>query len=450
MFIDESVHVWLQERVWEENRLFDTRFKRLGTVWALVPFQPHVAEPIFLARTVILLSILPAIAALLKVAHLVAGQRGLFAVGLLVLLSPYHYFFNRMALGDPISAAPILVAIYLAFRSRYRFSYFDAALCGLALFAGVFTKTVVLPYLGVPLAAMLTVPKWSISKRVRWLGVSLGAALIPMLVLETIFTLRGQDWLSETLRYSPTAESGGAILDRLAPNLQELLDLLTHYLSVPGLGIVLIGIGLAVWQRQWFWLLVTLAPAGALAITATQETRYWIAPMYLLLLLTGIVYVRLLQNTQGYRVLLLGIFAWGAMLWLPMVIGVNTNPLGLNLPPEDRHEYLNADGTGFGFAEIADHIPSENRPEILGILSNCQGLRYTYWDTYEVLCRPIRPNGRDIPVMLNWVEESRGVVPYVVLEESIFLPDSIEGEEIVYIERPRSRANLTIYSIQPE
>src|SRR5690606_21093223 len=73
IFMDETVHIRTAELATEISPLYDYSIGRLFTIWYLVPFQPFVAAPIWIARAALLLTVLPGLAALWALSRQLAG-----------------------------------------------------------------------------------------------------------------------------------------------------------------------------------------------------------------------------------------------------------------------------------------------------------------------------------------------------------------------------------------
>jgi len=452
VFVDETIHIHTAERMNTESPLINSGIGRVLSIWWLWLFQPaQSGNPIWLARVATLIVILPGMTALLHLAYRVDGYHALLLMALFLLFSPYHFFFERLALADPIAASFILVAIAAGYRLRDRFNYLDALLCGGFLAFGLLAKLNVLPYAGIVVAAAVGFGhRHSIVKLAKWLTVALGPMLIPVIAFETLIRITENAWLGAIFRYV-TARTGNSVplLERISGNAGETLIWFTGYMHPVMVIILFIGVIVAIFRRRWYLLLVLIAPIFPMLLTEPQETRYWLIPIGLIGLLTAVGISEFLQKYDWkiQSIPVIGLVFWGMLLWLPQAWSTANNPVSINLPHTDMRQYVYSDATGFGFEQIPDFIPDDNRPQIIGLLANCQGLRFTYWTEYEVLCRAVNPNGQDIPALIQWVEDSRGTVDYVILEVNGYMPDSIDGDIIGTIERPANLANLTIYTI---
>jgi hypothetical protein len=456
VFIDETVHIYNAEQIPETSPLISLQIGRIFTIWWQYLLQaPFSTNPIWLARAATLILVVLGEAALLYFGKRTAGNWGLFLTWAFLLFSRYHFFFERLALADPLSSAFIFVAILLAYRLRERLNYGDALLTGLSLFFACLAKTNALPYVGILLAAVLclTPPRpITIRQRFQWFSIGIGSFLIPTILFEIFAALAGKAWLRATFSYIRSRSNENAdLVQRILGNIQETIDFSIGYLHPLLFALLLIALIVLLWRRHFYLLLVFAAPMLILWLGEPQESRYWIVPIALFGLMGAIAFAPLLERLprMGQGIAAILILALGLLNWLPQAITTAQNPIALALPLTDQRQYIQSDATGFGFAEIADLIPSENRPIVLGLLANCQGFRYSYFAEYEVLCEQVNPDGSDIPRLLNWVEEMTSSAQYLILEESAYFPEALDAELLATIERPANRANLRLYRLNP-
>lgn len=453
VFIDETIHIFSAEKLSEISPLYNVGIGRVLTIWWLWLFQATQSDPIWIARVAVLIIILPGIATLLQLAYRISGYTALIMMGLFLLFSPYHYFFERLALADPVAASFVLVAIGIAYRLSKRINYPDAILCGGFLALGILAKTNVIPYAGIAFAAVLGFSqRHQLKLLAKWFFIAMTGLLLPVISFEILVRLTGNSWLGTVYYYIVSrSTSSVSIVERISGNMLETINWFSAYMHPVMAIVLLIAFILTILRRRVYLLLVFIAPLFPMWIGEPQETRYWLIPIGLFGLLLAI---ELSQTLEKYSwkiklVPVLGLMIWGGVIWLPQVMTTTNNPVELNLPATDMQQYIDSDATGFSFEQVKDYVPDANRPQIIGLLANCQGLRYTYWDTYEVLCRNVNPDGSDIPALIALVDENRSTVPYVILEENSYMPPAIEGEIIGRIIRPDDRANLTIIDIRP-
>jgi hypothetical protein len=178
-FLDEMQHVHEAEQAFLGHPLAFVGEGRLFSIWWLTLFQPYQAETVLVMRSAALLAVLVGFAAILGIGRLAAGLWGTVFAGLLYLFSGYHTFFERLALADPISGSAVSVGLYFAFRLSRRMNYRDAVLTGVALFIAIGGKATTLPYLGIPIAAGITLwpAKRTRQENTRWVIVAMGTSI---------------------------------------------------------------------------------------------------------------------------------------------------------------------------------------------------------------------------------------------------------------------------------
>ncbi|MEP7292062.1 MAG: hypothetical protein ABI835_09770, partial [Chloroflexota bacterium] len=456
-FIDETIHIHSGEIILQNGTPFyDVVLGRQFTIWWLMLFQPAAAAPIWVARTATLLAVLPGFAALMSVARLAAGRWGMLFFGVIYLLSAYHLFFERLALADPIAGTAVTLAIWFAFRLTRRIRLRDSALAGFWLFVAFGAKTSAAPFFGVPVAAALALfprgSRWrdSLKLRLRWLTVALGVAFGLSALFVVGLRLRGYDIITNSLSL---AVSGRGTIDeatifslqRIVDNVGFTLETLAAYFGIGGLLVMLIGVMVLLARRQWFFVLCLLGPLAVIWLNTIQQTRYLLISVTLLLLCTGVALAQVTRKQPLLRWAALGVIVmWGMVYALPFMTRL---PAALPLSASDFEQYVLSDASGFGFAEVYAVLHDRQPHQIIGALSNCQGLRYALPADFSVTCPLIRADAQDREALTALFDVSRADGVYVVLEDSPYVPQSAPGTLITVIDVGRPR--LSIYDLAP-
>jgi hypothetical protein len=457
-FIDETIHIRSAELIATNGTpMQDVTLGRPFTNWWFTLFQPAASAPMWTARTATILISLLTLAALMGIGKLAAGVYGMALFGFLYTFSAYHLFYGRLALADPIAGAAVALAIYFAYRLSRRAHWIDAALVGVLLFTAFGAKTSTLPYFGVPVAAALTLRPASRlwSENLRWLMIALGVAFGLSAAFVVGLRVLGYDYLTNSLSLAVssrgTADPNRILsLERILQNARftvETLSAYTGWFLLALLGLSLVGLAL---RRKFYLLLCLLAPVGVIWFNQEQQLRYYIVPVALLLLCGVIALADVLKQlrtpTPQIAVALVGL---GALVgWLPFAQTAFGDPAGLPLPPTDRAQYIQSDAAGFGLEQVLDALPSDVQ-QVIGVLSNCQGLRYIASPRMRalILCPPLRPDGQDIEAITTLLEESRRPGIYTVLEALPYAPAQSPGQQIAVIDV--GRPTLSIYSLAP-
>jgi hypothetical protein len=458
-FIDETIHIHGGEQAANQSILANANLGRQFTMWWMMIFQAHQGSPIWVGRVATLLAVLPGVAALMGMGRLAAGNWGMTLAGLIYLFSSYHFFFGRLALADPTAASATFIAIYVAYRLSRRYRISDAVITAFFLFIAVGVKISALPYLGVPIAAALTLRpvKYTWRKQVQWGMVALGTAIV--LVLAYILGLRvfKQDVFSNSVSYALTNRGGAAastLLDagRILNNIRFTLDILTAYLGTPVVVISLLSILILLIRRRWYVPLCAIAPLAIIWINQIQESRFLFAAAALLLLSMALVLAEFLRR-QGriIQIISLGLMlSWGVAQWLPFVRAAGNNPVDLTLPTADFAQYVRSDASGFGLPDVRAVLRERQPTLVIGLLANCQGLRFLALHDFTMSCPNLNPSGEDIDELAAMLDENRAAGVYVVLEQLPFVPSRANGDLIAVVERPDDGPTLSVYDLTPD
>lgn len=448
-FLDEGVFMRFAEDQATISPLIHAEEGRLFTLWWYRVFSPFAAGGFWLARTITLLLILPGTAAVIATGRLAAGRYGAALTGLLLLFSTYHHFFNRLAMADSLAASGVAVSVYFAYRLRHRASLWDAALCGGALFVALGFKVTILPYFGVPVAAVLALG-WQhpARQRIRWLGVGLGVCLGLTGLFALGLRLFGYNYF---FLYQYHTASTAALLPRIAANAAIMLDTARGYLGLPLVILGALATATLLIRRQFFLPIVLIAPALALSASSKQSTRFYETPVVLLLLITAVALAHLAAaRSRAFRAgMTVALILWGAATWLPFSLQTAADPASMPLYRLTRNEYVEGDASGFGLAEAQAILHGLQPDTVYGLLANCQGLRYLSLHDFAVECPRVNPNGEDIPALAALLADNRRPGAFAVVEESPYIPDRAPGTLLAVIEDASGRPTLSIYDLAP-
>ncbi|MBN2469136.1 MAG: hypothetical protein JXN59_00320 [Anaerolineae bacterium] len=461
IFIDETIHIHYGERMLEIGSPIYDDIGRLFTIWWLLPFQPAQAAPVWIARIAIVLVTLPGIAALLAIGQMKAKNTGLMAVGLLIVSNTYLLFFGRMALADPAANSLIAVALYFALRLSKQVNTREAVLTGGFLFAAYGFKVASVYFGGIPiLAALMLKPKdrqWR--EQWRWLAWSMGTYTALFVLFNVGLYILGHSALLTGIRYALTgsATTGGslgtllALPDRILTNASVSFAVQAHYAGSIVFSLLLLACVVLLLRREFFLPLTVLIPLLAIWAQSAQNSRYFITPATLLLLIGAIVLsTELNRLSSKWRGLILACV--GAVLllqWIPFFQTTIHNPAALELAERDRDEHIRSDAGSFGFRQVHDTLNPLAPEAVYGLLANCQGLRYLSLNDFPVACPRVNPNGEDIPALGALLDANRRPGAYAVVEDSPYVPDSAPGTLLAVIEDSTGRPALSVYDLAP-
>jgi hypothetical protein len=457
-FIDETIHIRLAEDGAHISPLIRADLGRAFTGWWHLLFQSYAAGTLWVARVATTLAVLVGIAAVMGIAKLAAGEWGMGLAGLLYGSSSYHFFFERLALSDPLSSAAVCAALYFAYRLAKRVNDWDAALTGGLLFLAFGAKVSVIPYYGIPMAAALALrPKnrrWR--SQMRWLAIALLTMIAPTILFVIGLRLVGHDLLTNSFSLAASNRQAldmGALLSipRIAQNVLMTVGVFAAYWGIAAFALLMLAVCVLLVRRKDFLPLCLLAPALAMWTSLPQETRYWIPAGAILLLCGAVVLAEAAARWGRWLQLacLVGIVAWGGLQWLPFAVTAGQDPANLPLPAVDYAQYVASDAAGFGLLEVRDYLRGLEVRQVIGVLSNCDGLRYLAQKDFTVTCPRVNPNGQDIPALTRLMAQSRAKGVYVVLEDSPYTPKTAPGSLLITLHRPGGKASLSIYDLAP-
>ncbi|MFQ3566468.1 MAG: hypothetical protein SNJ59_05670 [Aggregatilineales bacterium] len=468
-FIDETVHIHTSEHILAARRpLEGVNLGRQFTIWLYALFAPAASDPIWLARTVTVLVWLPGVAGAAALARALGGWTAAFFTWLLLIFSAYHLFFVRLALADVVAGSAVLVAIAVCARLHWRNRSRDATLAGLLLFTAFGAKINALPYLGVMVAAALALKPASAACRanLRWLAVGLAVSLGLIALFTGLLRARGLDYVSNSLSL---AVSGRAALDlsilfdltRVFGNAGFALEALGAYLSALPLALLIGSAALlprAVASSQgksknglaYYLLLCLTAPTLLLWINLPQEMRFYLVPATLLLV-CGAAVISAIVASSRVRFVIAGfaIVVWSASIGLSVWFNSVADPAVLARAEADRQQYVLSDATGFGFEEIEAVLAGRPVTRVIGLLPNCQGLRYFLSPVYSVECPQLRPDGQDIDAAYALLVSNQAAGMIAVLEQIPYGPADSPGRLIDSVANPDGRPRFRIYDLAP-
>lgn len=438
-FVDEAFHINFGRVVLDSGPLARSEEGRQFVIWLYVLFGAPINAPLWSARIANLIVLLPGFAAVIGAARLLSNRWGALLAGGLLLFSPYHHFFERLALADPVSASAVALAIYFASRLKARAILADAIMCGFALFVACGAKVSALPYLAIPVITVFALRRDRVG--IRWGFAALAVGVGLTVAYLGILFWRGYNpfFYLQTTRNAPLAE---VVLTNVAHTAQTLVG---YFGDIAAILFVIAPVAL-VFRRRVFLPLSLLVPLAVLWLSPRQDSRHLIAPMTLLLLSAAVALGDLIGNSQrlGVTILLVG-FVSGLVLWTPFAVTQATALASLPLPADDRAEYMTSDGSGFGLAQVIAVLNERQPTRVIGVLANCLSLRDMA--PFSVDCPRLSPTGEDVTGVINLLASSRAAGVYAVLEPLAYAPSGSPGARIDVIDV--GRPPLSIYDLAP-
>lgn len=376
-FIDEAIHI-RRARFSLSSAIPTGKWLSIALVKMLIEVLP--GNPLLTAR---LASVLcgsgTLIAVVLLGTRLYSKREGLIAGGLYVV-TPYLFFYDRLALTDGWMAMFGAYALLLSIVLVEGDSPWPSLLLMIALSAAILTKVSAAPLVLMPVAAVFT-----LKQRREWLAAlaRIAPALFGVSLLLVALYLR--DFGTGTI--AGKIDQGQALAD-MFPLLRDNLTTVGEWvwmLATPPLAVVMLSAvlwaGLVSRRRQdWLLLAVMVMSTGPILVrAATFYPRYFVFALLPLLLLTARwlsvlgtqISVWLTRQRAGTsrRLILYSSLTAILVVW-PIALNatIATAPQKARLPHAVRVQYITGWSAGYGLQELADYLEEIAASEANGIL----------------------------------------------------------------------------------
>lgn len=469
VFVDEVFHIEWAQAVWTGHPFGGEADGRLLNIWLISLIYPFNAT-LWASRFTVALGGTVSVAAALALGRKLFSVRAGRAAAVLVMALPYTFFFDRLALADPLAAHSGLLVVWLCSLNKpWRDPKF-AVLAGMALTAASLSKIPMLVYFALPALGW-----WFSGEKPRRYPPLLAA-------YGTAFALTGGVLLVGPDAYGVTgsahtnlADGGQAaalvvqVVDNVLSAIPDSARMLADYVGWPVVGLVVGGILHAVISKpKTGWLLA----AGALLPIVLHwlvVSRYF--PRFFLpgfavgvvlaagLLDAGVAWLaarfeRLPDNLTLYGVTLLLLLP----VALPFIPTAYTQPADLPLPTEDRRDYIEGAPSGFGFDVAAGYLRQQAAATDGRLLVICEA--QSTCDTLEVYLI-------DAVIIEFYVESDApdNLLDLLAEEHTILLAQEnphpsanadginpaglgLEAEQIEYFTRPGGAGGVEIWTTQ--
>lgn len=364
VFADEAIYIrWAQVMKAEET----LRFLPLSDgkeplfMWIVIPFLKFIYDPLFAGR---LVSVLSGFGTMIGVAFLSGllfkSKRVALAAGAIYAVSPFTFFFDRMALVDSMLSmfgVWTFIFTYLAV-TKERLDY--AMLAGFMLGGAWLTKSSALFFaLMLPTLWLFATSRKSLVKIIplTLVSVVIGYGMYNILRLGPNFSLIARRNLDYVWPLSHILTSP---LDPLRP----FVDRSFEWMRMMGpWAILVMGVGglLVNWKKRWKEILVLMiwffAPIAIQSEYAKVLTaRYILFSIPFLVIIAASSFAEERKNWVKLLVLVLAFLVAQALVFNRWLL---INPEKANLPRSERSGYLEEWTAGQGIAEIADFAKSE-------------------------------------------------------------------------------------------
>lgn len=377
LFVDEAIHILRAHRVVEGQIFFSDNIRGIRK-WLypnmLALFRPMGPEGPWLARALSALAGAVAISACVALGNMVGDRRAGLLAGLLYAVLPLAVFHERQALADPVMAALTAVCLVLMVRLARRPRWWVALALGVLLAAACLTKLSALPFLVLPLVAVVVLAEgWE----GRWRGLAfsggaLGVAVgLGWFVYQQFVRQREMGGavrrvVRDNLRLLIGSGEAGDYANRLVVSLPDYVETFVRYvgwvpLALAGLAVVWAIAGKK--RREVLFLIVpglvfSLVPVLAVRPAEALAPRYFLvnaAPLVVMVALAWGLLVEWVRAQGRMAARWVGGVVLVAML-VPAVwfdASLIRDPAGAPLARVDRGQYIEGQPSGYGHADVA-------------------------------------------------------------------------------------------------
>lgn len=365
VFADEAIYIrWSQVMRAESTLRFipQSDGKQPLFMWLTMPSLKIFSDPLIAGRTISVISGTATVLGVGMLSFILFNNVQLSIIAsLLAAISPFLFFFDRLALADSLLASlgvwTFIFAVLTAKTLRLDLAMITGILLGLSLL----TKTPGQVFLLLLPIAVIFV-KTSKSNLTRQItkfailiavSISMGFAMYNVLRLGPEFhmiAMRNKDYvfsLSEILQHP---------LNPLVANLKTSFSYYWYFFTPPILVLSLVGIYLSLkkFTKETVFLVVLIAVPliGQSLIAKVLTARYVLYPSVYLLIFAAAGLTFATINHKLKKLLLLSVAIWPLLIIYKLV----TSPQSLNLPRSERSGYFELWTAGYGIKETADYL----------------------------------------------------------------------------------------------
>lgn len=374
IFADEAIYIrWAQVMKSEPTLRFIslTDGKPPLFMWTMIPLFKVFKDPLLAGRILsVLVGSLTVLGGIFLGWKFFSKQVGLWA-GILIVITPFMIFFDRMALVDSMLAAfsiwTLTLALLLTKYKRLDLAMFLGYLIGGSLLTKPpgFFNILSLPLSSIPL-------NWKSANRQNQILRLFGLWLVAIIIGLTIFNIlrlgpgfnnlnsRNQDYTfspSRLLQYP---------LDPFIPHLKDVFDWMIHLAGLPMILLIIYSVFLII--RKWhptglvilLWSLFPLIVQMVFLQVFTARYILFSIPPLLIMAAFGLenIFTKKYFNYVFLRLfLVLIILAWPVYFIYQTLSNAIDTPLSNN----EKEGYYQKWTAGFGFKEIAQFLDDESK-----------------------------------------------------------------------------------------
>lgn len=422
IFADEAIYVrWAQVMKAEET----LRFLPLSDgkeplfMWVVIPFLKVIHNPLLAARVVSVLSGFGTMLGVGVLSYLLfKNKRAALAAAVIYAVSPFTFFFDRMALVDSMLSMFGVWTFIFAYLAYTKERWDLAMLAGFTLGGAWLTKSPAL-FFALMLPTLWLFASWKkglkrvIKKVIKLFGltipmVTIGYGMYNILRLGPNYSMIAKRNLDYVWPISHILTSP---FDPLLPFLNRSLQWLE--MMGPWMILILAIFGLLVSYKKYWKELLVLSIWFLAPIVVQSEYAKVLTARYILFSLPFLIIIAASSfNVIKKSWLNLAVFALAFFVAQSAVFDYSllTNPNKANLPRSERSGYLEEWSAGQGIKETADYILSEHsKNPSEKIVVGTEGYFGTLPDGLEIYLNNI-PNVTVIGVGLNFDDMPKPLV----------------------------------------
>lgn len=380
IFADEAIYIRWAQVMKSEPTL---RFLPLSDgktplfMWVMMPVFKIIADPLLAGRILAVFSGLGTLTGIYLLGRVFISKRTGLLAALLVAITPYIVFFDRMALVDTMLASftvwSILIALLVVKYKRIDL----AMILGFFLGGGLLTKTpAMLNVVMIPLTAITL----SFSPKGRVLRILKASGLFAISIgigLGIYNALRlGPGFSSLSSRNSDYVRNPADLLvnplDPFIPHLRDLTDWWPLLIGYPVLIALVIGIFFGVLKKNRYVIAIFLIALGPLiiqmALLRTFTARYMLFSISPFLLVAAFGIDSWLNKFKKYSpalfaAILIILLVWPVYFTYKLTTDIENAPL----PKNERRGYLEDWTAGYGLRNAAQFLDNESKKGLIVI-----------------------------------------------------------------------------------
>lgn len=383
-----------------------------------------------------------------------------FLAGLLYIFSPFHLFYDRMALFDSMLSAMLLAGFYFMLKTSKYQKITDSFFWGVFIGLGFLSKgTAIVFFLLLPvifvwiLGFKAAVKKWK-----------------KIFLLLTVFLLTAQ-LINNSLRVSKIyfmmalknqqfQQPWDLLLENpirlLWGNYQGILSWIVSYYTLPAFLIGMLAVTYLFFKKISIFLALFGLWFSGLFVFAFLARELF--PRYLLfttpyfLLISAFFVADFCQRFKGrVRIIAIGVMMFLILVkQIPFDFYLLTDPVKAKMPRTDFNQYVGDHPSGYGLDKIFSYLENESQKGKINLVTQGTFGLYPYafylrfWDNKNIRIIPKWPidlNSLSIP------ELKRGEKYFLVLKDFEYLPPDFSLPILLKSEKPGGRYPIVLTEI---